>query len=61
MPKSKPEYIPKVAAAIEVIVFNPKGKVVYSQYISPKMIPLSKLVDKLEDFFIELSMEEGHS
>ena len=46
------------SGAIEVVVYNPKGKIVYAQYISPKLIRLSKLVDKLEDFFIALSMGE---
>ena len=49
----------KVAGAIVVIVYDPKGRVVYTQQISPKLIRLSKLVDKLEDFFIELSMEQS--
>jgi len=49
----------QIAGAIVVIVYDPKGRVVYTQQISPKLIRLSKLIDELEDFFIDLTMDSG--
>lgn len=48
----------KVPGAIVVIVYNPKGKAVYTQQISPKLIKVNVLIDKLEDFFMDLSVEQ---
>jgi hypothetical protein len=40
---------------MRVIVENDKGRVVYTQWIDKSLISLRKLLDKLEDFFIEIS------
>jgi hypothetical protein len=40
---------------MRVIVYDDKGKQVYEQIISKQLISLDDLMDKLENFFIELS------
>lgn len=42
---------------MKVIVYDDKDNVVYAQWIDKRVIKLRKLIDKLEIFFMALTMD----